>query len=262
MDSLASGSSQQKLTKHILSERNENLNSVAETFVGELERVQQQIVALDTEANEKKARVVLAYENSRKPICDKRNNLIKNISNFWIKTFENHPEIRSLVDRETGERLRFLNRFEVQSIKDTPSKFSFKLNFFFNENPYFENDVLSKEVVVKDDDTFSCTNSTIRWKTGKKSRGKMTKLSSISRKRKFESGTFFDWFESNPRHDTFADCFRELHQRPLRYFSSSNDDDDDSDSYYDDDEETDVTDDERDGYVVKLSSTNDPDVCD
>lgn len=39
--------------------------------------------------------------------------------------------------------MRFLNKLEVEEFEDIKS--GYRINFYFDENPYFENDVLTKE---------------------------------------------------------------------------------------------------------------------
>jgi hypothetical protein len=79
----------------------------------------------------------------RKPLFQIRNQLIAKIPNFWINTFENHPKISQLIHEDEEECLHFLSKLEVEVLEDIKS--DFKIKFYFENNPFFENDLLEKE---------------------------------------------------------------------------------------------------------------------
>lgn len=47
------------------------------------------------------------------------------------------------MEEDEEDALRFLNKLEVEEFEDIKS--GYRINFHFDENPYFENDVLTKE---------------------------------------------------------------------------------------------------------------------
>jgi len=47
------------------------------------------------------------------------------------------------LEEDEEDALRFLNKLEVEEFEDIKS--GYRINFYFDENPYFENDVLTKE---------------------------------------------------------------------------------------------------------------------
>lgn len=47
------------------------------------------------------------------------------------------------MEEDEEDALRFLNKLEVEEFEDIKS--GYRINFYFDENPYFENDVLTKE---------------------------------------------------------------------------------------------------------------------
>lgn len=55
----------------------------------------------------------------------------------------NHPDINMLLDEEEENCIHHLKRFEVEEFADVTA--GYLLKFGFEENPYFENDLLVKE---------------------------------------------------------------------------------------------------------------------
>lgn len=47
------------------------------------------------------------------------------------------------MEEDEEDALRFLNKLEVEEFEDIKS--GYRINFHFDENPYFENEVLTKE---------------------------------------------------------------------------------------------------------------------
>lgn len=47
------------------------------------------------------------------------------------------------MEEDEEDALRFLNKLEVEEFEDIKS--GYRINFYFDENPYFENNVLTKE---------------------------------------------------------------------------------------------------------------------
>lgn len=55
----------------------------------------------------------------------------------------NHPDLSLLLDDSEEECLHHLTKLEVEEFEDIKSGYWIK--FYFEENPYFENSVLTKE---------------------------------------------------------------------------------------------------------------------
>ncbi|KAL1776310.1 SET isoform X1 [Sigmodon hispidus] len=95
----------------------------------------------------------------------KRSELITQIPNFWVTTFANHPQVSALLGEEDKEALHYLTRVEVTKFEDIKS--DYRIEFCFDENPYFENKVLSKEFYLNDSSDPSSKFIGIKWKCGK-----------------------------------------------------------------------------------------------
>lgn len=65
--------------------------------------------------------------------------------NIIIKNqqFVNNKRIAEILEEEEEDALRYLNKLEVEEFEDIKS--GYRINFYFDENPYFTNNVLTKE---------------------------------------------------------------------------------------------------------------------
>lgn len=60
-----------------------------------------------------------------------------------MKQFVNNKKIADILDEDEEDALRYLNKLEVEEFEDIKS--GYRINLHFDENPYFENEVLTKE---------------------------------------------------------------------------------------------------------------------
>ncbi|XP_022364363.1 complement factor H-like [Enhydra lutris kenyoni] len=95
----------------------------------------------------------------------KRSALIAKIPNLGVTTFVNHPQVSALPGEEDEEALHCLTRVEVTEFEDIKS--GYRIDFYFDENPYFENKVLSKEFHLNESGDPSSISTEIQWKSGK-----------------------------------------------------------------------------------------------
>lgn len=64
------------------------------------------------------------------------------------------------MEEDEEDALRFLNKLEVEEFEDIKS--GYRINFYFDENPYFENDVLTKEFHLGSSGERICQHSVIK----------------------------------------------------------------------------------------------------
>lgn len=133
--------------------------------IEEIDHVQTNIDHLNEEASEEILKVEQKYNKLRQPHYKKRSELIEKIPGFWATVFVNHPQLSSLLEGEDEEALQYLKKVEVQEFEDIKS--GYKINFHFDKNPYFENDILFKEFHLNDNGEPTCKSSQIKWKPGK-----------------------------------------------------------------------------------------------
>uniref|UniRef100_A0A2K6C2K2 Protein SET n=1 Tax=Macaca nemestrina TaxID=9545 RepID=A0A2K6C2K2_MACNE len=108
---------------------------------------------------------------------------------FWVTTFVNHPKVSALLGEEDEEPLHYLTRVEVMEFDDIKS--NCQIDFYFDENPYFGNKILSKEFPLNERGDLSSKSTEIKWKSGKD----LTKHNKASRKKQHaELESFFAWF--------------------------------------------------------------------
>lgn len=228
--------------------------------IEEIDRVQCEIDKLNEEASEEILKVEQKYNKLRKPHYTKRSDLIAQIPNFWVTVFVNHPQLSTLLDEEDEEALQYLKKLEVQEFEDIKS--GYRINFHFDANPFFENDVLFKEFHLQDNGEHTCKSAPIKWKpgkclteNGKSAPGGGTSASADAkgaRKRGHkEASLFFSWFNDHAEggsSDDFGDVIKDdIWPNPLQYYLAQGDEDDDDED--DEDDEDDVEGGDDDGAI-------------
>lgn len=96
---------------------------------------------------------------------------IVGVPEFWLTALKHHEMIDSIITEKDQDALKYLTDITQEPLEDD-SGGSFTLNFHFNENPYFTNEVLSKTYHLEGDegDEVTCErvdSTAIEWKEGK-----------------------------------------------------------------------------------------------
>jgi len=101
-----------------------------------------------------------------RPYLDKRKEIIKRVPKFWLTTFINPPHMSTVIEEEEEQCLQYLNKLDVVEYEDITTGYS--INLYFDENPYFENEIIAKEFTMtlnrQPGKKSSCTP--ILWKEG------------------------------------------------------------------------------------------------
>lgn len=186
----------------------------------EIDACQNEIDALNEKASEEILKVEQKYNKLRKPYFEKRNAIIKRIPNFWVTAFVNHPQISAILEEDEEDCLHYLSKLEVEEFEDIKS--GYRINFHFEPNPYFENEVLTKEFHLGSSGDPASQSTQLRWKEGndltKKSK---EKGNGKGRKRNIEQKTFFNWFtdHGDPSADDIAEVIKDdMWPNPLQYY--------------------------------------------
>nr|GMD57038.1 NAP1-related protein 2-like [Ipomoea batatas] len=79
---------------------------------------------LNEEASDKVLEVEQKYSEIRKPVYQKRNDIIKSIPDFWLTAFLSHPVLSELLTEEDQKIFKFLSSIEVEDSKDVKSGYS------------------------------------------------------------------------------------------------------------------------------------------
>lgn len=182
-----------------------------------LEEIQDKLDKINEEARNEVLRIAQKYSQIRKPVFEKRNDIIKDIPNFWLMAFLRHPMLSELVStEEEHEVFKFLTSMEVEDSKDVKSGYT--ITFYFSPNPHFRNALLSKTYTfLENGRPAKVTASTIQWSAGN---------GSVS---PHAEDSFFRWFSSevNPKDDEIAAVIKdELWQNPLIFFNEADEEND------------------------------------
>ncbi|XP_059077338.1 NAP1-related protein 2 isoform X6 [Cryptomeria japonica] len=219
-----------------------NLDSELILAIEKLQEIQEELEKVNEEASDKVLEVEQKYNEIRRPVYEKRNDLIQTIPEFWLTAV-----------------FKYLQSIDVEDFKDVKSGYS--ISFTFRPNPYFEDTKLTKVFRFTDELTTSVSGSMVKWKDG------MDLTNGVvpdkeGRKRSLQEESFFKWFSETQQkvpsdviHDEVAEIIKEdLWPNPLKYFNNEADeedyeDDDDNEDAEDPgkgDEHTDEDDDEQD----------------
>ncbi|GMN28448.1 hypothetical protein TIFTF001_002050 [Ficus carica] len=135
--------------------------------IEKLQDLQDHLEKVNEEASDKVLEVEEKYNEIRRPVYVKRNDVIKSIPDFWLTAFLSHPALGDLLsdeDQKVGHIFKYLDSLDVEDSKDIKSGYS--ITFNFSENPYFEDAKLTKTFTYSDEGTTEISGTTIKWKQG------------------------------------------------------------------------------------------------
>ncbi|KAL9239529.1 hypothetical protein vseg_013841 [Gypsophila vaccaria] len=223
--------------------------------IEKLQEIQDELEKINEKASDEVLEVEKKYNEIRKPVYDKRNEIVKAIPDFWLTAFLSHPALSELVTDEDHKIFKHLTSIEVEDSKDVKSGYS--ISFNFSPNPYFEDAKLTKTFTFLDEGTTNVTATPIKWKEGM---GISNGVDSDKKgnKRTLLDESFFTWFTDSQQDDEINDEVAEiikedLWPNPLTYFNNDadeeefegdEDDDEEQGGSEDDDDEQDGEDDE------------------
>ncbi|XP_027723689.1 protein SET-like [Vombatus ursinus] len=223
-----------------------NLNEALETSeiqlqeaVERIDDVQSEIDKLNERASAEILKVEQSYNQLRQPFFQKRSEWIAKIPDFWVTTLLSHPQLSSLFGEEDEEALRHLTRIEVIEFEDVKS--GYRIDFYFDENPYFENKVISKEFHLDESGHLASKSTEIHWKSGKDLTKRPNQIQTEGGRKRFrkEADSFFTWFSDHT--DAGADELGEVIKddiwlNPLQHYLASDIDDEDREGEGDEEE--------------------------
>ncbi|CAB3992317.1 SET-like [Paramuricea clavata] len=206
-------------------------------IVEEIDGVQNEIDTLNEKASEEILKVEQKFNLLRKPHFERRTDLISKIPHFWVTAFLNHQQISAVLDEEDEEALQYLKSVEVEEFEDIKS--GYRIKFHFTDNPFFENDLISKEFSLNDSGDQIAKSTTIKWKEGMDLTKRYQESAAGSKRAHQEAQSFFSWFsdESDGITDELGETIKdEIWPNPLQFYLTFAGQDDDGE---DDDEEGD-----------------------
>ncbi|KAK7265788.1 hypothetical protein RJT34_33411 [Clitoria ternatea] len=237
----------------------ENIDGELVLSIEKLQEIQDELEKINEEASDKVLEIEQKYNEIRKPVYDKRNELIKSIPDFWLTAFLSHPALSELLNEEDQKIFKHLDSLEVEDHKDVKSGFTITLNF--NPNPYFEDTKLTKTFTFLEEGTTKVTATPIKWKEGKGIPNGVNHDKKGNKRTPIDV-SFFNWFSDCEQkddlddiHDEVAELIKDdLWPNPLTYFNNlfiilcdSHWQEKDEDDSEDDDQEDDDDDDGEGG---------------
>ncbi|URE45189.1 Nucleosome chromatin assembly [Musa troglodytarum] len=220
--------------------------------IEKLQEIQDEIEKVNEEASDKVLEVEQKYNEIRRPIYKRRNEIIQSIPDFWLTAFLSHPVLGDLLSEEDQKMFKYLASLDVEDSKDVKSGYS--VTFNFSPNPYFEDASLTKTYSFYDEGTTNITGTTIKWKEG------MNVANGVAHekeggKRPLAEESFFSWFSETQQKnltegfsDEVAEIIKEdLWPNPLKYFNNEVDDEDFDGDEDDDEKGTDFDDEDESG---------------
>jgi len=157
------------------------------------EKIQLQLDEINNRMTDEIFKVEAKYNKEMRPFYTQRSDLTSKIPYFWLTVFEN-SDIGNLLTDEDKEILKHL--IDVDVVDNGDNKF-YKIQFKFEKNNYFENDLLVKEYAIDNNNIPTVTSNKIKWKPGKdvtvprksEDKGNKRTLDEIRE-------GFFNWFSS------------------------------------------------------------------
>jgi nucleosome assembly protein 1-like 1 len=186
------------------------LPASVQTRVKTLQALQKENSALLRKRDEEIKQIVLKYELLQEPQFTQRKGIVTGnhetstdgvlgVPEFWLSALKNHPEMAETVTEADEEALKYLQDITTYTLTD---KNGFGLSFYFAENPFFTDAVLTKKYLMdeNDDDLENVEGCKINWKEGKnltvklvkKKKGKGAKAKVVKKEEPIDS--FFRFF--------------------------------------------------------------------
>ncbi|XP_068027394.1 LOW QUALITY PROTEIN: testis-specific Y-encoded-like protein 1 [Melanerpes formicivorus] len=177
-----------------------------------LEAVQQQLEVVEEEASRAFRRLRAKFQRQRRPHLRRRSRLIRSIPGFWVTSFLNHPQLSAIIsDPRDEDALSYLSSLEVPPKTLPQGSLGCRIRFFFNLNPYFQNQEVTKEFSPGPSGRLVSSSTPIRWWQGQDPPGAAPS----------SPQSFFSWFgdHSSPSRDHIAQIIREqLWPNPLQFY--------------------------------------------
>jgi template-activating factor I len=170
---------------------------------------------VNEEASDKVLEVEQKYNEIRRPVYNKRNDIIRSIPDFWLTAFLSHPVLSDLLTDEDQKVFKYLDSLDVEDFKDVKSGYS--INFIFSSNPYFEDTKLTKVFRFSDEGTTSVSGTQPRWKDGMDLTNGVIQ-DKEGHKRSHVEDSFFKWFYDTQQKEAM-DSLQDEVQLVLLFFS-------------------------------------------
>ncbi|KAH8740586.1 hypothetical protein FG386_002168 [Cryptosporidium ryanae] len=214
---------------------NERTEEISDELLVELEEVDSNLMELDKECAKEQMIIQRKFDEKKKPIFEKRREIIEKIPKFWAKTISKHPVFIENMQDEDIDILEHLKDIELDDNLDDEGSYRIKLTFDDSVSKHMEPSVLVKHVVFQDGAETVKEFTKIKWKSeSPKSRISKRLLNEGSGKEEddlsdSEIFSFFDFFTDEINGDgiDIGDIIRrDIYHSPLFYFCDDISEDD------------------------------------
>ncbi|MCP9265995.1 Protein SET [Dirofilaria immitis] len=189
-------------------------DAATQKILEQIDQVQSEIDSLNEKASEEILKVEQKYNSLRKPFFDKRNDLVRDIPNFWVTAMESLNNVPALGRKQlfrspcNPEKFLFVNHPNISAILDEEEEECLH---------YLTTVELIKEFFLGDFEPTS-TTTVIKWKPDNDLLNKVKTKSQNSGDATPAPRSFFAWLSDNqdPSNDEIAERFVVVNQgRPL-----------------------------------------------
>uniref|UniRef100_A0A0D9W5S8 Uncharacterized protein n=1 Tax=Leersia perrieri TaxID=77586 RepID=A0A0D9W5S8_9ORYZ len=140
------------------------LDAALVASIEKLQEIQDEIEKVNEEACDKVLELEQKYNEVRRPVYVRRNEIIKQIPDFWLTAFLSHPVLGELLTEDDQKIFKHLESIDVDDSEDIKSGYSITLTF--SPNPYFEDTKLTKVYSFSGDEVLKVKATSITWKKG------------------------------------------------------------------------------------------------
>ncbi|XP_015332356.1 testis-specific Y-encoded protein 9-like, partial [Marmota marmota marmota] len=151
----------------------------------ELQALQLDLEPVNSQATRAYSHLKQKLKQRCNPQLDCRSSIIQSIPGFWAKTFVNHPQMSSMISDQDEDMLSYMTHLEVEEYKH-PSHCC-KIILFFGNNPYFRNEVITKEYLITINGYQASYSTAVQWY-------QEYKCEACSHRHHNSSPNFFNWF--------------------------------------------------------------------
>ncbi|KAL2499960.1 NAP1-related protein 2 [Abeliophyllum distichum] len=181
-----------KIADKVAEEDTNHIDKELLVSLEKLQDIQDELEKVNEEASEKVLEVEQKYNEIRRPVYVRRNEIISSIPDFWLTAFLSHPSLSDLLNEEDQKIFKYLDALDVED----DLKLGYSITFKFKPNPFFENAELIKTIKFFNEGTTKITGTNINWKEGMGSDdGKK------GNKRPPSNESFFSWFSETQQED-------------------------------------------------------------
>ncbi|OAY79264.1 NAP1-related protein 2 [Ananas comosus] len=113
-----------KKTKVAENEEADHVDGELVLSIEKLQEIQDELEKVNEEASDKVLEVEQKYNEIRRPVYLRRNEIIKSIPDFWLTAFLSHPALSELITEEDQKIFKFLASLDVEDSKDVKSGYS------------------------------------------------------------------------------------------------------------------------------------------